>query len=130
MADSGITKWEPDKLKEAIKADMMERLQMAAEVVEGQARTNLTRVNEPAWGRKYRWHLAFDGLDVVTETEGGDLVASVGMKRTQTFEEETKTSKHFGFYIEVGSRKWPARHWLRRAFYNNLRNIAAILGAR
>jgi hypothetical protein len=40
-----------------------------------------------------------------------------------------KMSSHYGFYIEMGSSKFPAHPWLRPALLQNLQNIRRILGS-
>ena len=122
-----ITEWNQREVFEAVASDVEEKLAMAGELVEGKARTNLTRVKIPEWGRKYRWALAFTTLTSFVERQGNTIEAHIGM---QTYSPKFGTqSLHFGFYIETGSSKFAAHPWLRPALLHNLNNIRRILAS-
>lgn len=117
---SGVVEWNDAELKALIADEVEDRLREAGELVEGKARTNLDRVLDPKWGRKYRRKLAFEGLTTHMRVEYNFIAAIVGMKLNV---EGFGYSKHFGFYIETGSSRYAAQPWLRPALLMNLNNI-------
>jgi hypothetical protein len=122
-----ITEWNQREVIEAVASDVEEKLTMAGQLVEGKARTNLTRVKIPEWGRKYRWALAFTTLTSFVQRKGKTIEAHIGMGQYSPF--TGKVSSHYGFYIEMGSSKFSAHPWLRPALLQNVQNIRRILGS-
>lgn len=109
--------WNPQGLKDKIKADLAENMEIACKFVETMARTRLLAIREPEWGASYRRNIVARRLTYVVKIEGNEVVGTVGVR-----------GKHEGFWIEVGSKTSPAQPYLRPAVFNHGAEIVKLLG--
>ncbi len=125
-----IKNWDTRKFKQRI-LDQVERNAEATGVfVRQDARLRLARIENPKWGRKYRRGALVPILDYVVERKANEIVVSVGMGKVATSDfMQGKSSTHFGFYIEMGSRKFGAQPYLRPAVFQNAEEITRLLTA-
>jgi hypothetical protein len=116
---SGVTEWRQREVFEAIAADVQETMEIAAKVVETDARRRLLRIREPDFGRKYRMVLALYRLTSFVRREGKAIVGKIGIPAGEK-------GGDYGFWIEIGSKTAPAQPWIRPALIENLRNIVRL----
>lgn len=117
---SVIREWRQREVIGEIAAQVESDLEVAAKVVEVDARRRLLAIHDPEWGRGYRKLLALFRLTSFVERDGTTVEAGIGMTG--------RKEGWLGFYIEVGSRTAPAHPWLRPALLTNLENILTLLG--
>ena len=115
-----IKNWNPEKLK----ADILDRLEENAKeagqfVVDDARRRLLAQTQLPKW-RKYRAKMVAGGLAYKVERKGNEILILVGIKISER-------SKRHGFFIEMGSIRYPANPYLRPAVFQNARQIVALL---
>lgn len=130
MAKDFVVEWHPENVIDAVEAEVEAALRDGAELVKLDARRNLLRVREPEFGRRYRMRLALYELTSVCVKRKGRLIAFwVGIpKRFVTGKKgTTEKAQSYGYYIEVGTRRFPAHPWLRPALINNKDAIKALL---
>jgi len=115
-----ITRWRQREVIEEITAQVESDLEIAAKVVEVDARRRLLKIHDPEWGRGYRKLLALYRLTSFVQRSRGAVEAGIGIPPGKTGD--------LGFWIEVGSKTAAAHPWLRPALLTNLENIMALLG--
>jgi hypothetical protein len=118
-----IRNWKPEKLKQAIIAELVENGRIVGKFVEEDARARLTRINDPEWGEGYRTQIVGRLLTNEVEIIQNGVEIRVGV-RTQG------GNRHHGFYIETGSSTARAHPFLRPAVLQNAQRIVATLGGR
>ena len=119
-----ITEWKPERLKDAVRAQLMDRGQTVGKFVEGEARRRLDAISKPDNKRAVAWR-AFLSRYVLTNTvtsEEDAVVIRVGMKVGPRKGGDTR-----GFYVETGSSTAPAHPYLRPAVFQNMRDIVKLL---
>jgi len=117
---STIAEWNQREVIEAIKADLVANMEIAAGVIETDARKRLLRIQEPEFGRAYRRVLALYRL-ISRVVVGKDVVeGQVGIPGGEK-------GSDYGFWIEIGSHTYAAQPWLRPALMGNLKNIVRLL---
>ena len=117
---SMIREWRQREVIEEIMVQVESSLEVAAKMVEVDARRRLLAIHDPEWGRGYRKLLALFRLISFVERDSKAVEASIGMTG--------RKEGWLGFYIEVGSKTAPAHPWLRPALLTNLESILALLG--
>lgn len=125
MSGSGVTRWEQTRVIAEMSAEMLANMEIAANVVKLAARKNLLRVNVPEFGRKYRMVLALYRLTSRVSVEGNTLSVAIGIPKK--FVGNTEKAQSYGYYVDVGTRKYPATGWLRRAMAENIPAIKVLL---
>jgi len=117
-----ITEWNAGAVVSEITDAVHANMEMAAQVVETDARRRLLSIGDPDWGAGYRRLLALYRLTSIVERDTRSVEAGIGMPPGK--------AGYDGFYIETGSRTAPAHPWLRPALLGNLRRIINLLGGR
>jgi len=118
-----IDRWRAREVMAATRAEVAENMEIAAKLVETEARRNLLHIREPEFGRAYRKVLALYRLTSQVDTERDLIMAQIGIPAGVK-------GDSYGFWIEVGSRTAPAQPWLRPALVHNLSKIMGILEGR
>jgi HK97 gp10 family phage protein len=118
-----ITQWHPERVREAALDELQANAEIVGKFVEEDARRRLYAIAEPEWGEKYRRLIVGRLLTNVVEREPKAIVITVGVAGG-------KKGRHYGFYIETGTRKQPAHPFLRPAVFDNGRKIVALLAGR
>lgn len=116
--------WKPDAFKKALLAELVSNAEIVGKFVEEDARRRVLAIPEPAWGAGHRKYVA-RLLTNVVEQERNAVVIKIGLppgKKTKS-----GTTRHLGFYIEMGSKTAPAHPYLRPAVYQNAAKIVALL---
>lgn len=128
---SGLIKnWNTKKLKKRI----LDRLEQNAEVtgifLQNSARARLYAVQYPEWGQRYRRKVLARMIVHEIERRPNEVVLTLGVLTNPLLVGYTKIpgdARYFGFYIEVGSRKFPAHPYLRPAIFNNGRKVVTMM---
>jgi len=128
VADVSFSKWDPEKIKAAVEARLMDHAPAVGKFVEDDARRRLDAIKTPDTGRdrNYRRYLSKYILTHAVNKDrgpgtGDGLVIAVGMKIGKSGQ------RHHGFYIETGSSTAPAHPFLRPAVTQNARDIIRLL---
>lgn len=127
----GIIKgWNP----KAFKQHILNRLEQNAEVtgifLQNNARARLYAIREPEWGQAYRRKILARMIVHEIERRPNEVVLTLGALTNPGLVGYTKIpgdARYFGFYIEMGSRRFPAHPYLRPAVFNNGRQVAAMM---
>jgi endonuclease YncB( thermonuclease family) len=115
-----IKNWNPEKLKQNILNQLAQNADEAGQFIVDDARRRLLAQTElPKW-RKYRAEMVAKGLAYEVERKGNEIIIRVGVKTS-------KRSKRHGFFIEMGSIRYPANPWLRPAVFQNAGMIVELL---
>ena len=115
-----VTKWHPERVREAVLAELQANGEIVGKFVEEEARRRLYAITDPTWGEKYRRLIVGRLLTNVVEREAKSVVITVGVRGGEK-------GRYYGFYIETGTRKQPAHPFLRPAVFDNARQIVALL---
>lgn len=118
---TGVVQWRQKEVIEAVKKRVADDMAIAVKVVAVDASGRLKAIDEPKFGRYYRWILAMHRLTSFVEVKAKEIVGRVGIPRG-------KKGGDYGFYIEMGSKTAAAHPWLRPALIHNLKKIVGILG--
>jgi HK97 gp10 family phage protein len=118
-----FTKWNPEKVKQAVMNKLLGNAPVVGKFIEDDARRRLDAIRTPDTPRdkNYRRYLSKWILTNVVDKKGEGLVIAVGMKIGKDGQ------RHHGFYIETGSSTAPAHPFLRPAVTQNARDILEIL---
>jgi len=117
---STISEWRQREVIEEITAEVAANMEIAAGVVEVDARKRLLRIQEPEFGRAYRRVLALYRL-ISQVVIGKDAIeGQIGIPPGEK-------SSEYGFYVETGSHTYAAQPWLRPALLENLKDIIRLL---
>lgn len=118
-------KWQPEALKKRIIEHLVSNGEIVGKFVEEDARRRLLRVQDPDWGAGHRKYVA-RLLTNAVEVERNAVVIRVGLPPGKKAE-SSETTRHLGFYIEVGSARHPAHPYLRPAVFENGARIVRLL---
>jgi hypothetical protein len=118
--------WTPDKFRKELLAAVADNAEAVGIFVEVKARNNLLAVKDPAWGAKYRSQIVARLLTHEVEVSSREVTIRIGTKISSEF--KSKDYKHYGFYVEIGTRRFPAHPWLRPSIFSNGREIVRMLG--
>jgi hypothetical protein len=118
-----MLKWNPAELKKNLIADLVENGEIVGKFVETDARQRLLAIDEPKWGAAYRSKLVARLLSYEVEAKTNEVVINEGVR-------PSSTSRRHGFYIEIGTKKWPAHPFLRPAVFMNADKIVKLLSGR
>lgn len=118
-----ISRWRPDVVKQTALQELSENAEIVGKFVETEARRRLYAISDPEWGEKYRRLIVGRLLTFVVEREAKAVVITVGVAGGEK-------GRHYGFYIETGTKRQPAHPWLRPAVFENARQIVALLAGR
>ena len=113
--------YNPERLKDVIKARLAENMEDAGKFVETRARSNLLAITDPEWGAGYRRAVVARRLTYVVEVLPNEVVLAVGVRASQSGEQH-------GYWIEIGSKRAPAHPYLRPAVFNHARDIVELIG--
>ena len=117
---STISEWRQREVIEAVKAEVAANMEIAATVVETDARKRLLRIADPEFGRAYRRVLALYRL-TSRVVVGKDVVeGQIGIPAGEK-------SSDYGFWIEIGSHTYAAQPWLRPALMAILKDLVRLL---
>jgi len=120
---STIAEWNQRKVVEAVKAEVAANMEIAATVVEVDARRRLLAIVEPEFGRGYRRVLALYRLISKVVVGENAIEGQIGIP-------PGKEGGDYGFWIETGSHTYAAQPWLRPALMDNLKDILRLLVGR
>lgn len=112
-------KWNAKQFKEEIKAAVADNGELVGQFVVSDARRRLLAITDPDWGaghRKYVSRLVASEVEI----KPNEVVINVGARATSK-------SRHFGFYIETGSKSGAAHPWLRPAVFQNAKKIVGLI---
>lgn len=124
--------WNPQGLKDRVKGDLAENMEIACKFVETMARTRLLAIRAPEWGASYRRNVVARRLTYVVKVEGNEVVGTVGVRAAE--------GKDTGLWIELGTATvpprgdqrgrpgYPAHPYLRPAVFNHAKEIVQLLG--
>jgi len=116
--------WNPQGVKASVAEQVAKDMEVACKLVETQARANLMAISTPASGRGYRRKVLAPRVKYEIEMGKDFVEGRVGILRGRHNE------YHGAYYIEIGSRKYPAHPWLRPAVFNNAREIMLIIAGK
>jgi len=117
---STIAEWNQRRVVAAVKAEVVANMEIAATVVEVDARRRLLAIAEPEFGRAYRRVLALYRLISRVIVGENAVEGQIGIP-------PGKEGGDYGFWIEVGSQTYAAQPWLRPALMDNLKDIVQLL---
>ena len=120
---TSIVEWNERKVVEVIKMEVAANMEIAAAVVEVDARRRLLAIVEPEFGRAYRRVLALYRLISKVIVGENAIEGQIGIP-------PGKEGGDYGFWIEVGSHTWAPQPWLRPALMDNLKDIIKLLAGR
>jgi len=120
---TSIVEWNQRKIVTAVKTEVAANMEIAATVVEVDARRRLLAIVEPEFGRAYRRVLALYRLISRVVVGENAIEGQIGIP-------PGKEGGDYGFWIEVGSHTYAAQPWLRPALMNNLKDILRLLAGR
>ena len=120
---SGVVEWNQREVIERITAETVENMEIAAKMVEVNARKRLLRIRQPDFGVKYRMVLALYRLTSIVKRDGTAVEGRVGIPAGEK-------GDSYGFFIETGSSTAAAQPWLRPALAENLQAIIELLGGK
>jgi hypothetical protein len=120
-----ITEWHADRVIEAVTEEVTANLEIAAKMVETDAKRRLLSIKTPDWGRGYRKLIALYRLTSFVEVGWKTIEAGIGVPP-----DPRSGTEMMGFYIETGSKTASAHPWLRPALFHNLGNIVDLLGGK
>lgn len=115
--------WEPDKFKAELLKQLEENGDLMGQFVEDDARRRLWNITEPEWGAGYRGVVVAELLTHTVERKENEVVITVGVATSSK-------SSHHGFYIEMGSSRFPAQPFIRPAVFENGGKIVALLSGK
>ena len=115
-----IAEWRQRQVVEEVKDFVATNMEAAAGVVEMDARRRLLAIVEPDFGRAYRRLLALGKLISQVVVEGDVVEGQIGIPTGDK-------GSDYGWWIEVGSKKWAAHPWLRPALMQNFKEILRLL---
>jgi len=121
-------KWNDKQFKQAVIDTLVGNAEIAGKFVESDARRRLLAVQDPDWGAGHRKYVS-RLITHTVERERNAVVIRVGLppgKKTKS----GGTTRHLGFYIEMGSRTAPAHPFLRPAVFENAAKIVKLLGGK
>jgi len=120
---TAIAEWNQRKVVTAVKAEVAANMEIAATVVEVDARRRLLRIVEPEFGRAYRRVLALYRLISRVVVSENAVEGQIGIP-------PGKEGGDYGFWIETRSHTYAAQPWLRPALMDNLKNILKLLAGK
>jgi len=120
---TSIVEWNERKIIAAVKTEVAANMEIAAAVVEVDARRRLLAIVEPEFGRAYRRVLALYRLISRVVVEENAVEGQIGIP-------PGKEGGDYGFWIEVGSHTYAAQPWLRPALVENFKDILKLLAGR
>jgi hypothetical protein len=118
-----MLKWDPDEFKKKLISDLAENGEIVGKFVENDARQRLLAIKDPKWGEAYRNRYVARLLSYEVIVKPKEVVINVGVR-------PSSTSRRHGFYIEIGTKKWPAHPFLRPAVFMNAAKIVALLAGK
>ena len=116
--------WNPQGVKASVAEQVAKDMEVACKLVETQARANLMDISTPASGRGYRQKVLAPRVKYEIEMGKDFVEGRVGILRGRHNE------YHGAYYIEIGTRRYPAHPWLRPAVFNNAREIMLIIAGK
>ena len=116
--------WNPQGVKASVAEQVAKDMEVACKLVETQARANLMSISTPASGRGYRRKVLAPRVKYEIEMGKDFVEGRVGILRGRHNE------YHGAYYIEIGTRRYPAHPWLRPAVFNNAREIMLIIAGK
>jgi hypothetical protein len=116
--------WNPQGVKASVAEQVAKDMEVACKLVETQARANLMSISTPASGRGYRRKVLAPRVKYEIEMSKDFVEGRVGILRGRHNE------YHGAYYIEIGTRRYPAHPWLRPAVFNNAREIMLIIAGK
>jgi len=116
--------WNPQGVKASVAEQVAKDMEVACKLVETQARANLMAISTPASGRGYRRKVLAPRVKYEIEMGKDFVEGRVGILRGRHNE------YHGAYYIEIGTRRYPAHPWLRPAVFNNAREIMLIIAGK
>lgn len=127
---SMITKWNPRKLKRAITDQLERNAEPTGIFLQRQAKTRLMAIQNPEWGQAYRRkilaRLIIHEIERLPNDNG--IILRLGVLADPgAVGYKVGHSRHMGFYIETGSRRFAAQPYLRPAVFNNGRRVVDML---
>jgi hypothetical protein len=121
-------KWNARAWKQELVGRVTANAELVGEFVESDARKRLLAVQDPDWGAGHRKYVSRPLTNVV-EREPNAVVIRVGLPPGKK-NKSGGTTKHLGFYIELGSRTAPAHPFLRPAVFQNGKKIVQLLSGK
>jgi len=118
-----MLEWDPSEFKKKLISDLAENGEIVGKFVENDARQRLLAIKDPKWGEAYRSKLVARLLSYEVIINSNEVVINVGVR-------PSSTSRRHGFYIEIGTKKWPAHPFLRPAVFMNAAKIVALLAGK
>lgn len=118
-------KWTPQQVKKAVIAEVSANAEDVGVFCEVEARRKLLAVTEPEWGAGYRRQIVASLLTHEVEVKSNEVNINIGVARSSAY--KSKDYSHYGFYIEMGSRRFPSHPFIRPAIFENAAKIVALL---
>jgi hypothetical protein len=121
-------KWNDKEFKTDLISTLVANGEIVGRFLEADARKRLLAVQSPDWGAGHRRYVARLITNEV-EQERNAVVIRLGLppgKKTKS----GASTRHLGFYIELGSRTAPAHPFLRPAVFQNGAKIVALLSGK
>lgn len=112
--------WHPERVKRRVIETLTANAEPVGVFVEVEARRRLHAIEEPKWGRRYRQMDVSRLLTHQVVIEPNQVLIIIGVRTSPT------SSRH-GFYIEMGSSRFPAHPYLRPALFDNRAKIKKML---
>lgn len=115
-----IKNWNTRQFRNELLNLLEKRGEMVGVLVRQDARRRLSTIQDPIWGTKYRKGALVPLIDFVVERKMDEVIVTVGMGTSSSASYlKQSVSTHFGFYIEMGSRRFPPHPYLRPAVFEN-----------
>jgi len=115
--------WNEDEFKRGLIDFLIPNAEIAGDFIERDARKRLLSIKDPEWGRAYRREVVSRLLDNGVEESKDEVTIFVGVRKS-------KSGKHHGFYIEIGSSTAPAHPFLRPAVFGNAQKILDLIAGK
>ena len=118
-----MLKWTPSEFKKKLISELAENGEIVGKFVENDARRRLLAIKDPEWGAAYRSKLVARLISYEVIIKPKEVVINVGVR-------PSSSSRRHGFYIEIGTKKWPAHPFLRPAVFMNRQKIINLLAGK
>jgi len=113
--------WNPRRVVAAVAAATARNMELACKVAELSGKANLRAISTPESGRAYRQKVLAPRVSFEVEVGTDFVEGRVGILKGR------HDTYHGAYYIEIGTRRYPAHPWLRPAVFGNAREIVRII---
>lgn len=124
-----IKNWNTKKLKTHILDQLERNAEVTGYFLQRSARARLYAIQDPQWGQGYRRRILANLIVHEIERKNNGIVLTLGVLASPMLAgyKSLNDSRHFGFYIEMGSRRYAAQPYLRPTVFGNPKKITDMM---